>query len=409
MEGLSEQEEVGETHATDAASFQNSLKSSDARRAKEIRNWRQGFLFAAALSIPVALISMVFKYVPGGAQEFFKSIAFWNITYEEVFTLILATPVQFISGARFYRDAYFSVKTRRLGMGFLIAMGTSAAYFYSIFIIIYNALLSPEERLHQFFETSALLITFVILGKYLESKAKAHTSKAIANLAQLPPDEAVLCGSVNETGDREFFTERTIPLSLLQIGDILACRPGEKVPSDGIILSGSTSCDESMLTGESVPAEKHPGDKVIGGTINVEGSIRIHVTESVEDTTLAKIISLVESAQSSKAPIREFADWISARFVPVVVTLSCLTFVIWVVLLNTSALDHVKDGWPYRDDGLNDWTLPLLFSISVLVIACPCALGLATPTAVMASVLLHLERELVPKTFFLSHTLVSDY
>ena len=334
--------------------------------------------------MPVFLITMVFKFIPG-VNHVFKDIAFLNITYEEVFTWILATPVQFISGARFYRDAYYSIKTRHLGMGFLIAMGTSAAYFYSIFVVIFNALTSPEERLHQFFETSSLLITFVILGKYLEAKAKAHTSKAIANLAQLTPDEAVLCGTVTELGEQVFFAERAIPLSLLQIGDILACRPGEKVPSDGIILSGSTSCDESMLTGESVPSEKHPGDKVIGGTMNVDGSIRIHVTESVEDTTLAQIINLVESAQSSKAPIQEYADWISARFVPVVVGLSSLTFVIWAVLLNTSALDNVKDSWPYRDDGLNDWTLPLLFSISVLVIACPCALGLATPTAVMVS------------------------
>jgi len=384
LEDLQQQHpEVGIVQASDAVSYQKNLQSSEARRRVEIINYRDGCLFAALCSIPVALLSMVFVYIPS-TKDAVMSYIFWNITWVEFWAWLLATPVQFISGARFYRDAYFSLKTGHFGMGFLIALGTSVAYFYSVFVVLYNAIREPDERLHQLFETSALLITFVLLGKYLEAKAKARTSRAIANLAELTPDTATLVGTmVDESGTVRTSSEQSIPVSLLQMGDVLLCRPGEKIPADGVVLTGSTSCDESMLTGESVPADKHPGDTVIGGTINVDGAIQIHVTSVGENTTLAKIIQLVETAQSSKAPIQEYADWISARFVPVIVFLSVFTFILWAVLLNTSALDNVKDGWPYRDDGLNDWTLPLLFSISALVIACPCALGLATPTAIM--------------------------
>jgi len=375
--------EAGEVTATDASSYQNSHKLSEARRKHEIRKFRNAFLGALAFALPVFVISAIIKYVPATSYWVSTKPFFWNITFEEFFDWVLATPVQFYYGAKFYREAYYSVKNMHLGMAFLIALGTSAAYFYSIFVVFYNAIGNPPERLGVFFDTSSLLITFVLLGKFLEANAKAQTSKAIASLAGLAPDTATLTGFVNEESKEEYFAERVVPSTLLQRDDILVIRPGEKVPADAVVLSGSTSCDESMLTGESVPADKHVGDQVIGGTINVDGTVRVHVRGIGEDSTLAKIINLVESAQSSKAPIQAYADWISARFVPVVVIASILTYAIWVALLNSSALDSVKYTWPYRAQGLNDWTLPLVFAITVLVIACPCALGLAVPTAIM--------------------------
>uniref|UniRef100_A0A7S4J9S3 P-type ATPase A domain-containing protein n=1 Tax=Odontella aurita TaxID=265563 RepID=A0A7S4J9S3_9STRA len=375
----------------DAVSYQSDQRLSDERRRSEIHSWRDAFLFSFAFALPVFLVSMVFVYIPS-TKQFFHSVAFAGVTWEEFFAWTFATPVQFVSGARFYRDSYYNIKTGHLSMSFLIALGTSAAYFYSCFVVVYNARQQNKgkehgggNRLMQAFESSALLIAFVILGKYLESKAKSRTSKAIANLAQLTPDEASLVGTHDwKTGKTiPVVPERTVPLSLLQRGDVLIVRPGEKVPSDGTVLSGSSSVDESMLTGESVPAHKQEGDDVIGGTINLDGSMRLAVTVIGDDSTLAKIIRLVESAQASKAPIQEVADRIAARFVPAVLCISALTFVVWAALLNSGAIDDVKVTWPYAQEGFNDWTLPLLFSISVLVIACPCALGLATPTAVM--------------------------
>lgn len=351
------------------------------------------FLFSASCAIPVAIISMIFIHIPG-IDHFLHSKVFWNVTWEEFFTFILATPVQFYSGARFYREAYYSIKSRHLGMSFLIAAGTSAAYIYSIFVVLYNAVRDADmdDRLMQAFETSALLIMFVLLGKYLEARAKSYTSKAMAELSRLSPDVATLIGimknKIHEDDNTietyiETVPEEVIATSLLQEHDIIIVRPGEKVPSDGIVVQGSTTIDESMITGESVPSTKVEGNNVIGGTINIDGCIHVHVLATGSNTTLSKIIRLIDEAQSSKAPIQEYADYISARFVPVVTGISLLTYIIWVSLLSSGALDSAKTKWPYEEEGLNDFTLPLLFSISCLVIACPCALGLAAPTAIM--------------------------
>ncbi len=388
---------------TDTSSYQNMIAKAEFRRKAEIQEYFRSFFFSACCAIPVFVISMILVHIPGIIKHFLHSYIFWNITWEEFLTWVLTTPVQFYSGARFYRDAYYSIKGRHLNMGFLIAAGTSAAYFYSVFVVLYNAIRDAKghDRLMQAFETSALLIMFVLLGKYLECKVKSFTSGAISKLSQLTPEVANLVGTAKsnhkydtkptatqgEEKDDELpydpIPEQQIPLILLQKNDVLVIRPGEKVPTDGIVILGSTSIDESMLTGESMPVHKEKGDSVIGGTINIDGSIYIQVHAIGKDTALSKIIELIESAQSSKAPIQEYADWIASRFVPVVTAISVLTYILWAVLLNTGLLDGVKDNWPYRQEGLNDWTLPLLFSISCLVIACPCALGLATPTAVM--------------------------
>ena len=365
--------------AWDALSYQVKQKSIDTRRQKEIVGWRNQFYFSIIFALPVFMISMILSKLPSITASYFDTITIFGISKEELWTWVLATPVQFISGARFYRESRHSIKSGKLGMSFLIAMGTTAAYFYSVSAVLYNAvnLGSGRPRLMQSFESSSLLISFVLLGKYLEANAKSRTSKAVSALAEMAPDSAALIGTIDSTsGKATTITERIIPLTLLQRGDILLVRPGEKIPTDGVVKSGSSSCDESMLTGESLPVSKSEGSKLIGGTINMNGALQMIVEEVGEDTALAQVIRLVETAQSSKAAIQEVADRIASVFTPVVISISITTYIVWAILLNSSILDGIKEDWPYHDQGFNDWTLPLLFSISVLVIACPCALGL---------------------------------
>lgn len=375
----------------DALSYQVKQKSMDTKRYLEIVQWRNQFIFAIAFALPVFLISMVFTRLPI-LQMYLMEMTPLGISREEFWTWLLATPVQFVSGARFYRDSYHSVKSKKLGMSFLIAMGTTAAYAYSVSAVLYNAWNYRMEkeygapirpRLMQSFDSSAMLIAFILLGKFLEANAKSQTSKAVSKLAEMAPDSATLVGTVDEAGKVISIPERIIPLVLLQRCDVLLVRPGEKIPTDGTVKSGASSVDESMLTGESLPVPKAETDTVIGGTMNLNGAIQMVVEEVGEDTALAQVIRLVETAQSSKANIQEVADRIAAVFTPIVISISLSTYIVWACLLHSSALDGIKEEWPYRDQGFNDWTLPLLFSISVLVIACPCALGLATPTAVM--------------------------
>lgn len=289
----------------DAVGFQTNQEAAEARRRLEIARERRDFFFALAFTIPVTIIAMVLGMIPS-TMHYVDKIAVWHITWEELTTWILTTPVQFISGFRFYRESYYSLKTGHYGMGLLICLGTSAAYFYSVGALLYNATGSQvTERLSMAFETSALLITFVILGKYLEHKAKARTSKAISSLAKLSPQFATLVGTWNVVKEQEEdCPEEVVDCILVQRDDILMVKPGENVPSDGVVVNGCTSIDESMLTGESMPVVKQPGDAVIGGTVNLEGSIRIRVTKVGGDTAMAQIIRLIESAQSSKAPVR---------------------------------------------------------------------------------------------------------
>jgi len=372
--------------AWDALSYQVKQKSIDTRRQKEIVGWRNQFYFSIIFALPVFMISMVLSKVPPVTASYFDTITVFGISREELWTWVLATPVQFISGARFYRKSRHSIKSGKLGMSFLIAMGTTAAYFYSVSAVLYNAvnLGSGRPRLMQSFESSSLLISFVLLGKYLEANAKSRTSKAVSALAKMAPDSATLIGTIDSISEKATAVpERIIPLTLLQRGDILLVRPGEKIPTDGVVKSGSSSCDESMLTGESLPVSKSEGSKLIGGTINMNGALQMFVEEVGEDTALAQVIRLVETAQSSKAEIQEVADRIASVFTPFVISISITTYIVWAILLNTSVLDGIKEDWPYHDQGFNDWTLPLLFSISVLVIACPCALGLGKSIVVM--------------------------
>ncbi|MBV9654400.1 MAG: copper-translocating P-type ATPase [Acetobacteraceae bacterium] len=264
----------------------------------------------------------------------------------------LATPVQFWLGFRFYRAGWRAARALSGNMDLLVATGTSAAWGLSV----YALLAAPAG--HQpalYFETSALLVTFVLLGKWLESRAKGQTASALRALARLRPDTARLLRDG---------TELAVPLDSLRVGDLVVVRPGERIPVDGRVLEGNGHVDESMLTGESLPLEKAPGARVTGGSVNADGRLVIETAAIGAETTLAKIVRLVESAQASKAPVQRLVDRVSAVFVPVVLLLALLTFAAW---------------WALAGDA----TAAVLNAVAMMVIACPCALGLATPTAIM--------------------------
>jgi Cu+-exporting ATPase len=363
---------VGVHSAAPAASVKAETAPEDAQRLaqqKHTRHQTNLLLVSAFLAIPAFLISMVPPFmtvVPAGVAELLARVfgGGWDpMMVQKYLAFALATPVQFYAGAQFYRGFYHALKRRMGNMDTLIAIGTSAAYFYSVAATFVPSL----EGEPVFYETAALLITFVILGKLLEARAKGKTSDAIKKLMGLAAKTArVVRGGV----------EVDIPVEQVVAGDIVVVRPGDKVPVDGVIVEGRSSVDESMLTGESIPVEKNVGDSVIGATLNKLGSFKFRATKVGSDTALAQIIKLVEDAQGSKAPVQRFADRISAVFVPAVVGASVLTFLVWLFVVP----NFVSAGF-YAD--VTPFVKALLAATSVIVIACPCALGLATPTAIM--------------------------
>ncbi|KAG2684062.1 hypothetical protein I3843_10G060600 [Carya illinoinensis] len=287
----------------------------------------------------------------------------------------LVSLVQFVVGKRFYIAAARALRNGSTNMDVLVALGTSASYFYSVYALLYGAVTgfwSPT-----YFETSAMLITFVLLGKYLECLAKGKTSDAIKKLVELAPATAMLL--VKDKGGK-CIGEREIDALLIQPGDTLKVLPGAKVPADGVVVWGSSYVNESMVTGESIPVLKEANSLVIGGTINLHGALNIQATKVGGDAVLSQIISLVETAQMSKAPIQKFADFVASIFVPTVVAMALLTLLGWYI---AGALGAYPERW-LPENG-NYFVFALMFSISVVVIACPCALGLATPTAVMVA------------------------
>mgnify|MGYP001291924508 CR=1 FL=1 len=305
-------------------------------REKEIKSLKTSFIISAIFSIP--LFSAMFFHMAG------KN----NILTNGYFQLLLATPVQFIIGYRFYKGAFNSLRGGGANMDVLVSMGTSAAYFYSL----YNLYIGVHEY---YFEASAVVITLILLGKTFEAIAKGKTSEAIKELMGLQPKTA----RVIKDG-----VEKDIPIEKVKIGDIIIVRPGERIPVDGIIVEGSSSIDESMITGESIPIDKSEGDEVIGATINKFSSFKFEAKKIGKDTVLSQIIKLVEDAQGSKAPVQRLADKISGIFVPVVVTIALITFIVFYFIKGS-------------------FNTGLINAVAVLVIACPCALGLATPTAIM--------------------------
>ncbi len=268
----------------------------------------------------------------------------------------LATPVQFWAGRRFYRGAWGALRNGQANMNTLVVMGTSAAYLYSAVVALAPQLFAAG-RADVYFDTSALIITLILLGRLLEARAKGRTNESIKKLAGLQAKTA----RVVREGE-----EVDLPLEDVRVGDVVVVRPGEKVPVDGLVVSGGSAVDESMITGESIPVTKREGDEVIGATMNTSGSFRFAATKVGEDTTLHQIMRMVEEAQGSKAPIQRLADRISALFVPAVIGVAAATFLVWLLFGPEPAL-----------------TFALLNTVAVLIIACPCAMGLATPTSIM--------------------------
>ncbi|HHV55162.1 MAG TPA: copper-translocating P-type ATPase [Firmicutes bacterium] len=322
-----------------------------AAREAEIRGiWRR-FVAGAVLSLPL-FVFMLGELLPG--LRALLPAAAVQLLWSPWFQLALATPVQFGVGLHFYVDAYHALRGRTANMSVLVALGTSAAYFYSLGVTVWGQRLGTH---HVYYETAAIIITLIVLGKYLEARAKGRTSEAIRKLLGLQAKRA----SVVRDGQ-----EVQVPVEEVMVGDLVVVRPGEKIPVDGVVVEGTSAVDESMLTGESIPVDKKPGDPVIGATINGNGTLRFEATRVGKETVLAQIIRVVEEAQGRKAPIQRYADRVSAYFVPVVIGIAVATLLAWYFV--------VRPG---------DFVRALLNMIAVLVIACPCALGLATPTSIM--------------------------
>jgi Cu+-exporting ATPase len=348
---------------------------------------RRLFVFSLVLSTPLALMMLpgVMDAIDGALATLLATAlgGAWDpMMLGKYVGLALATPVQFYAGAQYYVGFWHALRRRSGNMDTLIAIGTSAAYLYSVAATFLPSLAAEPV----FFETSAFLITFVLLGKLLEARAKGRTSDAIRTLMGL----AARTARVVRGGE-----EIDVPVEDVVVGDLVVVRPGEKVPVDGIVTQGASAVDESMLTGEPIPVEKNPGDRVVGASINKLGSFSFRATKVGADTALAQIVKLVEDAQASKAPIQRFADRISAVFVPVVIAAAALTFGFWFfagpvlfgrvpdvaaatggvgIILGPILVLAAANGWPIA---------ALLAGTAVVVIACPCALGLATPTAIM--------------------------
>ena len=315
---------------------------------REVRKVRNRFIFAAILTIPIVVMMLT---------PAFKGM--------EYLLWALATPVQFWAGWRFYKGAWGALKHRTTDMNTLIAVGTSAAYIYSVITVLFPELFtSSGMTAHVYFDTSSAIVTLILLGRYLEARAKGQTSEAIKKLIGLQPKTAIVVRDGQE---------KQIPIEEVLTGDLVLVKPGERVPVDGILREGYSSLDESMITGESIPVEKKPGDEVIGATINKTGSFRFEATKIGKDTTLARIVRLVEEAQGSKAPVQRLADVIASYFVPIVIGIAVITFLVWFF-----AGPHQIQG-----QDVSPFTIGFLNFVAVLVIACPCALGLATPTAII--------------------------
>ncbi len=325
--------------------------SAPSHQEKAYQELKRDFIFSLSLAVPLVLLSMA------GMTEWFKQASPVSIDDLNKFLMMMTTIVVFVPGKRFYISAWRLVKHFSADMNTLVAVGTGVAYVYSVIVVLFPHWLGFKNEMHSvYFDTAATIITLILMGRVFEARAKSKTSDAIKKLLGLQPKTA----RVIRKG-----IESDISVSDVMVNDIVLVRPGEKIPVDGIVTKGYTSIDESMITGESIPVEKNIDDKVVGGTINNNGSIEFRAAAIGKDTVIAHIIKLVEEAQGSKAPIQSLADKIASVFVPIVIGIAVVTFLLW-----------------YFVGGIG-FTPAMINFIAVLIIACPCALGLATPTAIM--------------------------
>lgn len=392
----------------------NNAQLESLAKTKEISEWRSALRFSLAFAIPVFLISMIFPM-------FLKPIDFGRVELPvpglflgDVVCLILTIPVQFGVGKRFYIAAYKGMKHKSPTMDLLVVVGTSAAFFFSVMAMIVSIIFPPHTRPTVLFDTCTMLITFISLGRFLENRAKGQTSKALSRLMCLAPSMATIyadpiaaekaaeghwieskpSGAEGSSPDTSASEEKVIPTELLEVGDVVILRPGDKIAADGIVCNGETYVDESMVTGEPMPIQKSKGSALITGTVNGAGRVDFRVTRAGKDTQLSQIVKLVQTAQTNRAPIQRLADTIAGYFVPTILILGTTTFTLWMIL------SHVMTNPPavFLDDESGGITMICVkLCISVIVFACPCALGLATPTAVMVGTGVGAERGILVK------------
>ncbi len=390
-----------------ADSDDNNAQLESLAKTREIQEWRRAFWHSFSFAVPVFLISMVIPMVIPRLD--FGSLLLWipGLYLGDVICLFLTIPVQFGIGKRFYISSYKSLKHGSPTMDVLVTLGTSAAFFFSIAAMIVSVLIPPHTRPSTVFETSSMLITFITLGRYLENRAKGQTSKALSRLMSLAPsmatiyadpiaaekaaeewDAAVFSGLAEKKGpvsqdqSSNAAEEKIIPTELIEVGDIVVLRPGGQVPADGTVTRGQSYFDESMVTGEAVEILKKPGSDLMAGTVNGTGRIDFRVTRAGRDTQLSQIVKLVQEAQTSRAPIQRMADIVAGYFVPTIITLGLLTFISWMVLSHVLPPSECPEIFLKPESG-GKFMVCLKLCISVIVFACPCALGLSTPTAVM--------------------------
>jgi Cu+-exporting ATPase len=325
-------------------------------RQQEIAHLRRAVLMAAAFALPLLLIAMLPMLFPPVEEWLMRTFGHGVMSALSWVMLALATPVQFSPGLRFYRHGWKALRSGSPDMNSLVMIGTSAAYFYSLAVVLFPGLFPPQAR-HVYFEAAGVVLTLILLGKYLEALAKGRTSEAMRRLLSLQAKSARV---IRAEGELEVPVDEVLP------GDVIAVRPGERVPVDGVVVSGQSYVDESMITGEPIPVLKSEGAEVVGGSVNQNGAFTFRATAVGADTVLAQIIRLVEAAQGSKPAIQNLADRVVAVFTPIVLGIAALTAVVWLVFGGENAL-----------------TFALVNTVAVLIIACPCAMGLATPVSVM--------------------------
>ena len=386
----------------------NNAQLESLAKTKEIQEWRRAFRTSLAFAIPVFLIGMVIpNFIP--ALDINRIELISGLWLGDIVCLALTIPVQFGIGKRFYVSAFKSLKHGSPTMDVLVVLGTSAAFFFSIAAMLVSLTSSQHSKPGTVFETSTMLITFITLGRYLENRAKGQTSRALSRLMSLAPsmasiytdplaaakaaeawssenektsEKAIKSGKemkeVSQTNNT--LEERSIPTELIEVGDVVILRPGDKIPADGNVVSGESYVDESMITGEAMPIQKKKGSTLLAGTVNMAGKLDFTVTRAGRDTQLSQIVHLVQEAQTSRAPIQRLADLVAGYFVPVIISLALATFIVWIVL------SHVLAAPPHvftESSSGGKLMVCLKLCISVIVFACPCALGLSTPTAVM--------------------------
>lgn len=391
-------EELG-YNALVADNDDNNAQLESLAKTREINEWRNAFRTSLSFAIPVFLIGMIIPMcIPPldfGSWELLPGLFLGDII-----CLVLTIPVQFGIGKRFYISAYKSIKHGSPTMDVLVVLGTSCAFFFSCVAMMVSFFFPPHSRPSTIFDTSTMLITFITLGRFLENRAKGQTSKALSRLMSLAPSMATIysdpiaaekaaenwdtiegsSGPKTPMADGTAAEEKIIPTELIQVGDIVILRPGDKIPADGVLVRGETYVDESMVTGEAMPVQKRKGSFLIGGTVNGHGRVDFRVTRAGRDTQLSQIVKLVQDAQTTRAPIQRLADTLAGYFVPSILILGFLTFVVWMVL------SHVLTNPPkiFQEEASGGKIFVCVkLCISVIVFACPCALGLATPTAVM--------------------------